>query len=82
MWVNDDPDRGTPEPTSEHMVGGIPLASLVRDYHRQMVNFARTMVEFADDSRRSGTGSVGAGHPVFGLLRGAIVGGNLAIRHR
>lgn len=44
MWVNDDPDRGTPEPTSEHMVGGIPLASLVRDYHRQMVNFARTMV--------------------------------------
>ncbi|GAQ35613.1 RNA polymerase sigma-54 factor [Mycobacterium pseudoshottsii JCM 15466] len=26
------------------MVGGIPLASLVRDYHRQMVNFARTMV--------------------------------------
>ncbi|CDM77066.1 RNA polymerase sigma24 factor [Mycobacterium marinum] len=33
-----------PEPTSEHMVGGIPLASLVRDYHRQMVNFARTMV--------------------------------------
>jgi RNA polymerase sigma-70 factor, ECF subfamily len=26
------------------MVGGIPLASLVRDFHRPMVNFARTMV--------------------------------------
>jgi RNA polymerase sigma-70 factor (ECF subfamily) len=32
----------TPEP--EHLVGGIPLASLVRDYHRPMVNFARTLV--------------------------------------
>ncbi|BAV41443.1 MULTISPECIES: RNA polymerase sigma factor [Mycobacterium] len=38
------PTAVPPEPTSEHMVGGIPLASLVRDYHRQMVNFARTMV--------------------------------------
>ncbi|MDT5138997.1 MAG: polymerase sigma-70 factor, subfamily [Mycobacterium sp.] len=28
----------------EHVVGGIPLASLVRDYHRPMVNFACTMV--------------------------------------
>lgn len=27
-----------------HLVGGIPLAALVRDYHRPMVNFARTMV--------------------------------------
>ncbi|RUP01873.1 MAG: RNA polymerase sigma factor [Mycobacterium sp.] len=29
---------------SEHRVGGVPLAALVRDYHRPMVNFARTMV--------------------------------------
>src|SRR6201992_3197048 len=29
---------------SEHLVGGIPLTSLVRDFHRPMVNFARTMV--------------------------------------
>jgi RNA polymerase sigma-70 factor, ECF subfamily len=29
---------------AEHLVGGIPLASLVRDFHRPMVNFARTMV--------------------------------------
>jgi RNA polymerase sigma-70 factor, ECF subfamily len=29
---------------SQHLVGGIPLASLVRDFHRPMVNFARTMV--------------------------------------
>jgi RNA polymerase sigma-70 factor, ECF subfamily len=36
------PER--PEPGPEHLVGGIPLASLVRDYHRPMVNFARTMV--------------------------------------
>ncbi|KAA1250289.1 RNA polymerase sigma factor [Mycobacterium simiae] len=33
-----------PGPAAEHMVGGIPLAILVRDYHRQMVNFACTMV--------------------------------------
>jgi RNA polymerase sigma-70 factor, ECF subfamily len=29
---------------SQQLVGGIPLASLVRDFHRPMVNFARTMV--------------------------------------
>src|ERR1700761_5716540 len=29
---------------SEHLVGGIPLTSLVRDFHRPMVNFARGMV--------------------------------------
>ena len=28
----------------EHLVGGVPLASLVRDFHRPMVNFARSMV--------------------------------------
>lgn len=28
----------------QHTVGGIPLANLVRDFHRPMVNFARTMV--------------------------------------
>jgi RNA polymerase sigma-70 factor (ECF subfamily) len=28
----------------EHLVGGVPLARLVRDFHRPMVNFARTMV--------------------------------------
>ena len=30
---------------SERVVGGIPLANLVRDYHRPMVNFALTMVD-------------------------------------
>jgi RNA polymerase sigma-70 factor, ECF subfamily len=35
------PPEGT---NNEHLVGGIPLASLVRDFHRPMVNFARTMV--------------------------------------
>lgn len=35
------PAEGT---NPEHLVGGIPLASLVRDFHRPMVNFARTMV--------------------------------------
>jgi RNA polymerase sigma-70 factor (ECF subfamily) len=35
------PPEGT---ESEHLVGGIPLASLVRDFHRPMVKFARTMV--------------------------------------
>jgi RNA polymerase sigma-70 factor (ECF subfamily) len=29
------------------VVGGIPLANLVRDFHRPMVNFARTMVDSA-----------------------------------
>lgn len=33
-----------PEPAAEPTVGGISLASLVRDYHRPMVNFACTMV--------------------------------------
>lgn len=32
------------DPAPEHLVGGIPLANLVRDFHRPMVNFARTMV--------------------------------------
>ncbi|WP_055405012.1 MULTISPECIES: RNA polymerase sigma factor [unclassified Mycobacterium] len=32
---------------SEPRVGGIPLANLVRDFHRPMVNFARTMVDSA-----------------------------------
>lgn len=32
---------------SERLVGGIPLATLVRDLHRPMVNFARTMVNSA-----------------------------------
>lgn len=31
----------------ERLVGGVPLASLVRDFHRPMVNFARTMVDSA-----------------------------------
>ncbi|MEE6179573.1 RNA polymerase sigma factor [Mycobacterium sp. 050134] len=35
------PPEGT---ESERLVGGVPLASLVRDFHRPMVNFARTMV--------------------------------------
>ncbi|TVS85507.1 RNA polymerase sigma factor [Mycobacterium helveticum] len=35
-----------PEDTAcRHLVGGIPLAVLVRDFHRPMVNFARTMVD-------------------------------------
>ncbi|OBG24567.1 RNA polymerase sigma factor [Mycobacterium sp. 852002-51057_SCH5723018] len=36
-----------PEGVSEHLVGGIPLATLVRDFHRPMVNFARTLVNSA-----------------------------------
>ncbi|MCV7103087.1 RNA polymerase sigma factor [Mycobacterium palustre] len=32
---------------SEHLVGGIPLATLVRDFHRPMVSFARTLVHSA-----------------------------------
>jgi RNA polymerase sigma-70 factor, ECF subfamily len=38
------PPEGT---QSERLVGGVPLASLVRDFHRPMVNFARTMVDSA-----------------------------------
>lgn len=38
------PPEGT---ESEYLVGGVPLASLVRDFHRPMVNFARTMVDSA-----------------------------------
>jgi RNA polymerase sigma-70 factor, ECF subfamily len=35
---------GTTEPVAERLVGGIPLSSLVRDFHRPMLKFARTMV--------------------------------------
>src|ERR1700729_2119659 len=38
------PAAATPGPELEHLVGGVPLARLVRDFHRPMVNFARTMV--------------------------------------
>jgi RNA polymerase sigma-70 factor (ECF subfamily) len=34
-----------PPEGTQHLVGGVPLASLVRDFHRPMVNFARTMVD-------------------------------------
>jgi RNA polymerase sigma-70 factor (ECF subfamily) len=36
-----------PPEGTQHVVGGVPLASLVRDFHRPMVNFARTMVDSA-----------------------------------
>ncbi|MEE2855066.1 MAG: sigma-70 family RNA polymerase sigma factor [Actinomycetota bacterium] len=38
------PPEGT---ESEYLVGGVPLASLVRDFHAPMVKFARTMVDSA-----------------------------------
>jgi RNA polymerase sigma-70 factor, ECF subfamily len=38
------PDGSESEPAAEHLVGGVPLSSLVRDFHRPMLNFARTMV--------------------------------------
>lgn len=36
-----------PPEGTQHLVGGIPLDTLVRDFHRPMVNFARTMVDSA-----------------------------------
>lgn len=45
------PPRASPsegpgfEPAAELLVGGVPLSSLVRDYHRAMLNFARTVVD-------------------------------------
>jgi RNA polymerase sigma-70 factor, ECF subfamily len=38
------PPEGT---ESECLVGGVPLTSLVRDFHRPMLNFARTIVDSA-----------------------------------
>jgi RNA polymerase sigma-70 factor, ECF subfamily len=38
------PEGSEPESAPEHLVGAIPLTSLVRDFHLPMVNFARTMV--------------------------------------
>lgn len=37
-------DATESDAVAEHLVGGIPLSSLVRDFHRPMLNFARTMV--------------------------------------
>src|ERR1700710_2487882 len=34
-----------PPEGTQYVVGGIPVANLVRDFHRPMVNFARTMVD-------------------------------------
>jgi len=75
---------------SEHLVGGIPLASLVRDFHRPMVNFARTMVNSAAvaeeavqeawlqvlQSSASFEGRSAVGTWLFGIVR------NTASRHR
>jgi RNA polymerase sigma-70 factor (ECF subfamily) len=75
---------------SQHLVGGIPLASLVRDFHRPMVNFARTMVNSAAvaeeavqeawlqvlQSSASFEGRSSVGTWLFGIVK------NTASRHR
>ncbi|ORW33228.1 RNA polymerase subunit sigma-70 [Mycobacterium paraense] len=81
------PSDGT---ESQHLVGGVPLASLVRDYHRPMVNFARTMVNSATvaeeavqeawvqvlQSSSSFEGRSSVGTWLFGIVK------NTASRHR
>ncbi|MCV7166729.1 RNA polymerase sigma factor [Mycobacterium stomatepiae] len=78
-----------PEDTA-HLVGGIPLANLVRDFHRPMVNFARTMVDSAPvaeeavqeawvqvlQSSGSFEGRSSVGTWLFGIVK------NTASRHR
>lgn len=78
-----------PEDTA-HLVGGIPLANLVRDFHRPMVNFARTMVDSAPvaeeavqeawvqvlQSSSSFEGRSSVGTWLFGIVK------NTASRHR
>ena len=78
------------EAEAEYLVGGVPLASLVRDYHRPMVNFARTMVNsptLAEEAvqeawvqvLRSGSAFEGRSSVatwLFGIVR------NTASRHR
>ncbi|OCB30109.1 RNA polymerase subunit sigma-70 [Mycobacterium malmoense] len=75
---------------SEPAVGGIPLAELVRDFHRPMVNFARTMVDSATvaeeavqeawlqvlQSADSFEGRSSVGTWLFGIVK------NTASRHR
>ena len=75
---------------SERLIGGIPLASLVRDFHRPMVNFARTMVNSATvaeeavqeawvqvlQSADSFQGRSSVGTWLFGIVK------NTASRHR
>ncbi len=75
---------------SDQLVGGIPLAVLVRDYHRPMLNFARTMVNSAAvaeeavqeawvqvlQSSDSFEGRSSVSTWLFGIVR------NTALRHR
>lgn len=81
---------GPPPEGTERLVGGIPLTALVRDFHRPMVNFARTMVNspaVAEDSVQeawlqvlqsadSFEGRSSVGTWLFGIVR------NTASRHR
>ncbi|MBV8789401.1 MAG: RNA polymerase sigma factor [Mycobacterium sp.] len=75
---------------SQRLVGGVPLASLVHDFHRPMVNFARTMVNSSAvaeeavqeawvqvlQSSDSFEGRSGVGTWLFGIVK------NTASRHR
>jgi RNA polymerase sigma-70 factor, ECF subfamily len=79
-----------PPDGTQHVVGGIPLDNLVRDFHRPMVRFARTMVDSVTvaeeavqeawvqvmQSSASFEGRSSVGTWLFGIVK------NTASRHR
>ena len=71
-----------PPEGTQYVVGGIPLANLVRDFHRPMVNFARTMVDSATVAEEAVQEAWVQVLQSSASFEGPLVGGHLVVRNR